>query len=319
MYRKTRESGASWHRAFLFAGLNVLLALVLFARSEHPLARQYGAELGLAGAGLLVLATVVYVLAPFVWASEMARAQAAYGSFRDVLANFIAAIVLGNLVFLPLLLGVMAIPAVIANGLRETIPEVLAQVSRLDPFIIFLALVGLDLGLLVVIYARGLRTGATTEREMGITRVRFWRNLGWGVVGMAAIFAASITIALALSQLGVEQTQAEELSLARATPATFLLIFLAGTVLAPVAEEIFFRGYVFRAFLTSRGAPWAYVLSAGIFAIAHMNLPGLLSFFAIGIILAYLFQRSGSLVPCIVAHSLNNATALLAFYLLMGG
>jgi membrane protease YdiL (CAAX protease family) len=71
---------------------------------------------------------------------------------------------------------------------------------------------------------------------------------------------------------------------------------------------------VFRAYLVAKGPVKAYIISALLFAILHLNLPAFIPTFAIGLILAFLYHRSGSLVPSIVAHALNNGFALTALY-----
>ena len=94
-------------------------------------------------------------------------------------------------------------------------------------------------------------------------------------------------------------------------------------MLAPIGEEILFRGYVFNALRQSFrarawGAPLAYVVSALLFAGVHsaevsQGLLGLLvPLFLIGLLLAWTMDYTKSLLPCIIAHAINNGVALLA-------
>ena len=53
------------------------------------------------------------------------------------------------------------------------------------------------------------------------------------------------------------------------------------------------------------------LLSAAIFSLAHANLPAIIPLLLVGIVLAYVFERTHSLLPCIVIHLLNNGIALL--------
>jgi membrane protease YdiL (CAAX protease family) len=81
-------------------------------------------------------------------------------------------------------------------------------------------------------------------------------------------------------------------------------------VTAPIVEEIAFRGYLFAALTRWRG-PWlAAIVSGVLFGAAHMAAypPELLPPLAVfGLGLAMLFWFTGSLLPCIALHALNNA------------
>ncbi|UUZ51206.1 CPBP family intramembrane metalloprotease [Massilia sp. B-10] len=82
------------------------------------------------------------------------------------------------------------------------------------------------------------------------------------------------------------------------------------TLLAPVLEEMLFRGIILRSFLLQY-PKWLSILgSALIFGAAHMNLYQFTAAFMLGMCLGWLYQRSRSLVPCIVLHAVYNATLL---------
>lgn len=88
---------------------------------------------------------------------------------------------------------------------------------------------------------------------------------------------------------------------------------LAVCVMAPLLEEMLFRGIVLRGFL-QRYARWqAIFLSALLFGAAHMNIYQFVVGFAMGCVLGWLYERTRSLIPCIVLHAAyNGATLLLA-------
>jgi uncharacterized protein len=94
-------------------------------------------------------------------------------------------------------------------------------------------------------------------------------------------------------------------------------ILLVG-IIAPCAEELFFRGLAYRCFRT-RWGPFAGMLaSAALFSIIHLNPDGLLSIFVVGCALAYLYERTGTLVAPITLHATNNIVAVLAAYFAHG-
>jgi len=82
-------------------------------------------------------------------------------------------------------------------------------------------------------------------------------------------------------------------------------------VLAPVLEEMLFRGIILRSFLLQYPR-WLSILgSALIFGAAHMNLYQFTAAAMLGIFLGWLYQRSRSLLPCIMLHGAYNGTLLL--------
>lgn len=95
--------------------------------------------------------------------------------------------------------------------------------------------------------------------------------------------------------------------------ALFSLIALA--VWTPIAEEVFFRGFVLRG-LTNRWpfAP-ALTVSAAIFAVLHFNPALVIPVFVTGLLLGGLYRYTGSLWPGITAHAAQNALVVLAVIL----
>ena len=87
----------------------------------------------------------------------------------------------------------------------------------------------------------------------------------------------------------------------------FLLV-----VVAPVTEEVLFRGIILRGFLANYPKRRAILLSALLFALMHTNPWQFISTFVAGVLLAWLLVETGSLVPCLFAHAVANATAYLA-------
>ena len=83
--------------------------------------------------------------------------------------------------------------------------------------------------------------------------------------------------------------------------------------LGPLAEEVFFRGFLYSGFKDRLGVWPSAVLSSFLFALMHFDPGVLVPFFFTGILLALLYQRTGSLWSCIVAHATQNALAFAIF------
>jgi membrane protease YdiL (CAAX protease family) len=85
-------------------------------------------------------------------------------------------------------------------------------------------------------------------------------------------------------------------------------------VIVPIGEEIFFRGLVLGALRRALNRHVAVVVSALFFAAAHLQLVELLPIVILGLVLGYLYDLTGSLVPGMTAHGLNNLAAIFVFY-----
>jgi uncharacterized protein len=163
----------------------------------------------------------------------------------------------------------------------------------------------------ILLFARGgtERLGAAT---LGIRRTSFWSALGWSLAIAAGISGAEGLYALLIASLGAG---AEGAGAPPAAPdaARLVLALLGVAVAVPIAEEIAFRGYLFPALTRWRG-PWlAAVLTALLFAAAHalvypLEILPMLTFFGFGACLLYWI--TGSLLPCVGLHALNNAIVL---------
>ena len=99
-----------------------------------------------------------------------------------------------------------------------------------------------------------------------------------------------------------------------ATVLGFMLAYLGIAVLAPVVEELFFRGILFQGFSQSFGPLWGGVTSAAVFTIFHVDPHVFGRIFWTGILFAFLFYKTKSLWPSIVCHFIVNSLAVIALF-----
>lgn len=134
-------------------------------------------------------------------------------------------------------------------------------------------------------------------------------GLGWGVVAWLGASLASAVVVNVLQALGMEvEPQAAEQALELVEP---WVAVLAIVILAPIAEELFFRGVIFNALLRERGTRWAYIGSAALFAVIHLSIVALLPIFLLGLALAWVYHRTGNLLAPIVMHAVVNGISVL--------
>lgn len=92
--------------------------------------------------------------------------------------------------------------------------------------------------------------------------------------------------------------------------ATDVATIVSVCVLAPFLEEMLFRGIILRSFLLQYPKGLAIGASALIFGAAHLNLYQFVAAFGLGLLSAWLYERSRSLIPCIVLHLLYNSAVM---------
>ena len=97
------------------------------------------------------------------------------------------------------------------------------------------------------------------------------------------------------------------------TPQELGMTILVGGLLASIAEEIFFRGYLLRAYERLGSFP-AVILVGLLFGIFHLSLHSLIATAFLGIIMGYLVFRTDSVLAGIAAHFTNNLLAFLIVY-----
>lgn len=146
------------------------------------------------------------------------------------------------------------------------------------------------------------------------------RLVGNGVSGYAAFLTLTIAVVLVAGQLLGDslplgrlltfgQTTEEIIGSAQ-TPGEVAIYFVLVCILAPIFEELTFRGFVFgglRRFLPVRSA---IIIGGAAFAAVHLNGEAFLMIGLLGAMLCYLYERSRSLLPGMVAHGLHNGLVL---------
>lgn len=138
-----------------------------------------------------------------------------------------------------------------------------------------------------------------------------------GVVNYVAVVIPLqfLTTSLAPKSWLIDQSKIFE----QATRVELAAVILGVGVLAPVCEELFFRGMLQRGLTLASGrAGRAIVVAAVIFSAFHFDLVGFLPRFELGLLFGVLFLRYDSLWPGVCAHAANNLVPT-ALYFLAGG
>jgi membrane protease YdiL (CAAX protease family) len=160
--------------------------------------------------------------------------------------------------------------------------------------------------------------------HLGGRVVRAWQfglrppDVGWGraTVLLASLLGAFIVFSVVWSAV-FNPSKEKLLEQLGSNEGAGLLVLSAGLtcVVAPICEEILFRGYIFTSLRNWRGTLPAALITGVLFGGVHAgSAPALdlVPLAGLGVGLCLLYRRTGSLYPCFVAHSLNNSIAFAA-------
>jgi len=172
---------------------------------------------------------------------------------------------------------------------------------RNDPLLLLGALYGIAL---VAVVLAVLPLGRSALPALAIRRAK-WRPF---VVGPLVTLALSV----GASQLGpeVQGMKAVE-EIVRQPDALLPSVILLGA-LAPLAEELVFRGLLYGWLEGRWGWKVAFAVSSIAFAAAHFEPAHILLVLPLAVLFGWLRRRTASLLPSIVAHAVNNSAAVLS-------
>jgi membrane protease YdiL (CAAX protease family) len=186
-----------------------------------------------------------------------------------------------------------------------------------DPYVLLPSMLTTQLGLFFVASWNFRRTSRKGKALLPLLQGRPTKAILAGLAGALALLAIALLNAYFMKMilggsLPKPWKAVQEFGLwAR------LSILLLGVVVTPIVEELFFRGYLFDRFRREGHIGFGMLISALLFAAIHFHNPyNQGAFFVFGLVFAWLYHRTGSLLSCITAHAVNNGLVFL--WLLVG-
>lgn len=155
-----------------------------------------------------------------------------------------------------------------------------------------------------------VRLAARTRvgERLGIRRTAFWPAVGWTAVAYVTFWIAAAVVAAALGEPKTEQDLVRELKAEDAlwSIAAFAVV---ATLVAPLGEEVLFRGLLYGSLRARLGVGPAALLAGLIFGAIHFDAPaqGILLLCVLGMLFCLLYEKTGSLLPGIGLHALHNS------------
>jgi CAAX protease family protein len=170
--------------------------------------------------------------------------------------------------------------------------------------------------LFLVAVAIGMATGGRFRlREalplLGLRRVPIKPAIGWTFAVLGVYYVGAIIFSAIVLQPDQEDI-GKELGVCNPGIGIAIAAVMTIVVLAPIAEETFFRGF-FYAGLRTKWSLWpSALLSGAVFGLVHAPTgpTAAIPLAGLGVGLAWLYDKTGSIWPCMLAHFLNNALAI---------
>ena len=162
---------------------------------------------------------------------------------------------------------------------------------------------------------------------LGFEKKNLGKNLIYGLCGYLAIipviFLVGIIIYVILNVFHIKPPPQPIVGLFLEEDNTKLIIIssVLAAILGPAIEEIFFRGIMYNSIRGKLGIFWGILITSALFSYMHTYavehfLVIFIPIFILGAALAYLYEKTGSLIPSITLHVLNNAGSVIMVFLL---
>ncbi|MDX2776219.1 type II CAAX endopeptidase family protein [Streptomyces caniscabiei] len=161
-----------------------------------------------------------------------------------------------------------------------------------------------------------LKGRRTSRQDVGLTGLLTWADLGLGPAGFVVYLLASAAVVSLIGALipafdasQVQNTGFEGLSLQY----EYLLAFVTLVVLAPVAEEVLFRGYLYGKLRKTTPTWIAILITSALFGLVHFQWNVGIDVFVLSVVACVLREVTGTIWAGILLHMIKNG---LAFYFL---
>jgi len=156
----------------------------------------------------------------------------------------------------------------------------------------------------------------TTREDIGITRLPSWMDIGLAPAGFIVYFLSSALLVYIVGLIvpNFNLTQAQQIGFSNLSHYyEYVLAFATLVVIAPLSEEILFRGYLYGKLRGKMPLWMAMLLTSALFGLVHGQWNVALDVFALSMVLCSLREITGNIWAGVLLHMLKNS---LAFYIL---
>lgn len=202
------------------------------------------------------------------------------------------------------LLAVILIQAVLGIALAFLMPNATANQNVIAVSIIFILSFLIPIGIL-----KGyVDTPKADKIKKG--KVSRGKMTSYVLMGIAAMYVIGYIVEIILDKIEVNPTMIENALFFDKSMLGYILFFVEIAVLPAIFEELLFRKVMLNG-AKKYGTVFAIVFTAVMFGLIHMNIPQAINAMLIGLLFAYLDIKTGSILPSVILHFINNGTQAL--------
>ncbi|MGL5438915.1 MAG: lysostaphin resistance A-like protein [Filifactoraceae bacterium] len=212
-------------------------------------------------------------------------------------------------------LFIMAIISMVVQGLVEYFLDIkFPNINHMLKFIISNAIGFYIIGVFVF---RHITEKIETEKISKTKSYSFFEMIELAILSLGTIILFSIIGAIIISFIGIKDVSPFESWIRETGGDGIGLLFIAICILAPIFEELIFRGWILKK-LRVIGTKWAIFISALLFGMYHMNIVQGIYAFGVGLVFACVTIRSGSIKNSIILHGIINFVGGIIIPMLFG-
>ena len=226
--------------------------------------------------------------------------------------------------------GAYLLASLITGGVLQLLSFLGVDFSSVGE-VLFSTIIQLVLYILAMIIAIGvpfwLFKNKTTLKDLGLNDLISWLDIGIAVPAYVVYMVINVFVMMLVTQLPfVDTTQAQQLPFDQAmffSPTQYILIFFTLVILAPIAEEALFRGYLFGK-IRPLSPFWVATLATSLtFGFAHLwTGPGAplqwivaVDTFVLSLVLCLLREHTGAIWAGVMVHAIKNGIAFYFLYI----
>ncbi|MCM3757106.1 CPBP family intramembrane metalloprotease [Sporosarcina aquimarina] len=175
-------------------------------------------------------------------------------------------------------------------------------------------LTGLTIAIVLMsgIYFIALRPKKLSWKEVGVRSfsTKYWWKIPiWLVITIVTSVAMILLTTLVGNSVDNSKTESLQQNI---NLFTILIGIISAGIVSPVYEEIFYRGFIYRWLRVRLGMKWGIGISSLLFTLAHFpTLNAMPVNFINGVVFAWVYEKTGSVIPPIIIHGVFNTIAVL--------
>jgi len=200
----------------------------------------------------------------------------------------------------------------------ESVMDYLFQLGMPDTLLAqftlaYLLQFAVTVGLVLLLAGVGRRT---SWREIGFAPLSWKSFIRYGILGGLLLVAVIFLLSLPLQVLkpDLPPQPYEQMLRTVQDSSQFLLLLVIAALLAPLSEELFYRGMIYSLARYSLGPLWGAIGAGLLFGLAHLDVWRAIPLAIGGAVLCYLYEKSGSIWASTAAHGIWNGIMSILVY-----